>query len=246
MRVDLNAIGERTNPCLPANDSSQVSVVSGDATIAPPGTIPYPRLRGRVSASRESAAYFHDRLFIASGKLTLLSVWSASDGIHAHTSNVLKPEDRNPKVKSVTKEKRLFPAAVTVRLRPPQSTSSSRPSIPTVPEAPQFKSLAPESYSEMGAEVIAYAWNTPEKVRPKPTMEEIIEDAMSECSSGSAESLSRKLRRVYEPSRRDLLGNRLSMKVDLFSGRMVVLDEIEGDEGEEERRTMVVRVMEYV
>lgn len=86
MRVDLNAIGERTNnPCLPANESSQVSVVSGDATIAPPGTIPYPRLRGRVSASRESAAYFHDRLFIASGKLTLLSVWSASDGIHAHT-----------------------------------------------------------------------------------------------------------------------------------------------------------------
>ncbi|KAG8965620.1 hypothetical protein FRC00_010173 [Tulasnella sp. 408] len=183
MRVDLNTIGERIRN--PGQEDSRASVVSGDATIAAPGTIPYPRLRGRVSASRESAVYFQDRLFIASGKLTLLSVWSASDGIHAHTS------------KSLT-----------------------------------------EAYNEMGAEVIAYAWSAPEKVRPKPTMEEIIEDAMSECSSGSAESLSRKLRRVYEPSRRDSLGNRLSIKVDLFSGRMVVLDEVEGEDGEDGRGTV--------
>lgn len=243
MRVDLNTIGERTSN--PPQEDSRTSVVSGDATIAPPGTIPYPRLRGRVSASRESAVYFQDRLFIASGKLTLLSVWSASDGIHAHMSNVLKPEDRDPNLKGVTKDKRLFPASVSVRIRPAQRSSSSRSSIPTVAEEPRFKSLAPESYNEMGAEVIAYAWSAPEKVRPKPTMEEIIEDAMSECSSGSAESLSRKLRRVYEPSRRDSLGNRLSIKVDLFSGRMVVLDEVEGEEGAEGRST-VVRVLEYV
>lgn len=265
MRVDLNTIGERISN--PGQEDSRASVVSGDATIAPPGTIPYPRLRGRVSASRESAVYFQDRLFIASGKLTLLSLWSAADGIHAHmryvesfsvwntsgmltfwmrnASNVLKPEDRDPKLKVATKDKRLFPASVSVRVRPAQGSSAARSSIPTVAEPPQIKSLTPDPYNEMGAEVIAYAWTAPEKVRPKPTMEEIIEDAMSECSSGSAESLSRKLRRVYEPSRRDSLGNRLSIKVDLFSGRMVVLDEVEGEDGEEGRGT-VVRVLEYV
>lgn len=243
MRVDLNTIGERISN--PGQEDSRASVVSGDATIAPPGTIPYPRLRGRVSASRESAVYFQDRLFIASGKLTLLSLWSAADGIHAHMSNVLKPEDRDPKLKVATKDKRLFPASVSVRVRPAQGSSAARSSIPTVAEPPQIKSLTPDPYNEMGAEVIAYAWTAPEKVRPKPTMEEIIEDAMSECSSGSAESLSRKLRRVYEPSRRDSLGNRLSIKVDLFSGRMVVLDEVEGEDGEEGRGT-VVRVLEYV
>ena len=51
---------------------------------------PYPRLRGRVSNAREGM-YFHDRLFVFAGRKKIVSLWSATDGIHAHSRFVAFP-----------------------------------------------------------------------------------------------------------------------------------------------------------
>ena len=45
--------------------------------------------------------------------------------------------------------------------------------------------------------------------------------------------------------RRDTLGNRLAMMGDVFSGRIVVLDELEAEFGVGPRRT-IIRVLDYV
>lgn len=85
IRVDLNAVRSAPSPDTGGTVApSRASSGSGEQTVASPGSVPYPRLRGRLSSSREHI-YFQDRISVVSGRIGIISFWSGVDGLHAHT-----------------------------------------------------------------------------------------------------------------------------------------------------------------
>lgn len=121
------------------------------------------------------------------------------------------------------------------------STSSSRP-IATKPQ---------EEYRAMGTDLIIYPWSKPQPEKPQGM--EIVHNAELELQAAVSQAAERRADSgnpggpgFMGGRRRDMPGNSLAMSADMFSGRVVVLDEVEGAPVAGRSRRTIVRILEYV